>query len=79
VVVYLILGVLYESFIHPLTILSALPSAGLGALFTLMIFGLDFSLVALIGIILLIGTVKKNGGMHTNCAHRRRHSRHCVH
>ena len=63
VVVYLILGVLYESFIHPLTILSTLPSAGLGALATLMLFGYDFSLVALIGIILLIGIVKKNGIM----------------
>ena len=63
VVVYLILGVLYESFIHPITILSTLPSAGLGALATLMLFGFDFSLVALIGIILLIGIVKKNGIM----------------
>ena len=63
VVVYLILGVLYESYIHPLTILSTLPSAGLGALATLMLFGFDFSLVALIGIILLIGIVKKNGIM----------------
>src|SRR5277367_5152830 len=61
VVVYLILGVLYESFIHPLTILSTLPSAGLGALATLMLFGYEFSLVALIGTILLIGIVKKNG------------------
>jgi len=63
VVVYLILGVLYESFIHPLTILSTLPSAGLGALATLMIFGFDFSLIALIGLVLLIGIVKKNGIM----------------
>jgi multidrug efflux pump subunit AcrB len=61
VVVYLILGVLYESYIHPLTILSTLPSAGVGALATLMLFGFDFSLIALIGIILLIGIVKKNG------------------
>ncbi|MGH6798116.1 MAG: efflux RND transporter permease subunit, partial [Roseiarcus sp.] len=61
VCVYLILGVLYESFIHPLTILSTLPSAGLGALATLMLFGYEFSLVALIGAILLIGIVKKNG------------------
>jgi HAE1 family hydrophobic/amphiphilic exporter-1 len=60
-VVYLILGVLYESYIHPLTILSTLPSAGAGALATLMLFGYDFSLVAMIGIILLIGIVKKNG------------------
>ena len=54
---------LYESYIHPLTILSTLPSAGLGALVTLMAFGFDFSLIALIGIILLIGIVKKNGIM----------------
>jgi HAE1 family hydrophobic/amphiphilic exporter-1 len=63
IVVYLILGILYESYIHPLTILSTLPSAGAGALATLMIFHFDFSLVALIGIILLIGIVKKNGIM----------------
>ena len=63
VVVYIILGILYESFIHPLTILSTLPSAGAGALAILMLFGFDFSLVALIGVILLIGIVKKNGIM----------------
>jgi len=63
VVIYLILGILYESFIHPLTILSTLPSAGAGAIATLMMFGFDFSLVAMIGIILLIGIVKKNGIM----------------
>src|SRR3981189_1690776 len=63
VVVYLILGILYESYIHPLTILSTLPSAGVGALAILMLFGYDFSLIALIGIILLIGIVKKNGIM----------------
>ncbi|SFV36797.1 efflux RND transporter permease subunit [Hyphomicrobium facile] len=62
-VVYLILGILYESYIHPITILSTLPSAGAGALATLMIFGYDFNLVAMIGIILLIGIVKKNGIM----------------
>jgi hydrophobic/amphiphilic exporter-1 (mainly G- bacteria), HAE1 family len=55
--------VLYESYVHPLTILSTLPSAGLGALVTLMAFGFDFSLIALIGIILLISVVKKNGIM----------------
>src|SRR4029077_4297294 len=60
IVIYIILGVLYESYVHPLTILSTLPSAGLGALATLMVFGFDFSLIALIGIILLIGIVKKN-------------------
>ncbi len=63
VVVYLILGILYESYIHPLTILSTLPSAGAGAVATLMLFGFDFSLVAMIGVILLIGIVKKNGIM----------------
>jgi HAE1 family hydrophobic/amphiphilic exporter-1 len=63
VVVYLILGILYESYIHPITILSTLPSAGVGAIATLMLFGFDFSLIALIGIILLIGIVKKNGIM----------------
>lgn len=63
VVVYLILGILYESYIHPLTILSTLPSAGVGALAILMAFGFDFSLIALIGIVLLIGIVKKNGIM----------------
>jgi hydrophobe/amphiphile efflux-1 (HAE1) family protein len=62
-VVYIVLGMLYESFIHPITILSALPSAGVGALLMLIIFGYDLSLVALIGIILLIGIVKKNAIM----------------
>jgi HAE1 family hydrophobic/amphiphilic exporter-1 len=59
---------LYESTIHPLTILSTLPSAGLGAVATLMLFGFDFSLIALIGIILLIGIVKKNGIMMVDFA-----------
>src|SRR5438874_219037 len=68
VVVYLILGILYESYIHPLTILSTLPSAGIGALAILMTFGFDFSLIALIGIILLIGIVKKNGIMMVDFA-----------
>jgi hydrophobic/amphiphilic exporter-1 (mainly G- bacteria), HAE1 family len=68
IVVYLILGVLYESFIHPLTILSTLPSAGFGALATLMLFGFDFSLIGLIGLILLIGIVKKNGIMMVDFA-----------
>ncbi|OKO67751.1 multidrug efflux RND transporter permease subunit [Bradyrhizobium sp. NAS96.2] len=68
VVVYLILGMLYESYIHPLTILSTLPSAGVGALAILMAFGFDFSLIALIGIILLIGIVKKNGIMMVDFA-----------
>ncbi|WP_051335538.1 efflux RND transporter permease subunit [Methylocapsa acidiphila] len=63
VAAYIILGVLYESFIHPLTILSTLPSAGAGALMFLMLFHHDMSLIALIGILLLIGIVKKNGIM----------------
>ena len=67
-VVYLILGVLYESLIHPLTILSTLPSAGVGALLTLMLFGYDLSVIALIGIIMLIGIVKKNGIMMVDFA-----------
>jgi HAE1 family hydrophobic/amphiphilic exporter-1 len=67
-VVYLILGILYESYIHPLTILSTLPSAGAGAVAALMLFGFDFSLVAMIGVILLIGIVKKNGIMMVDFA-----------
>ena len=63
VVIYIVLGVLYESFIHPITILSTLPSAGIGALLALMICGLDLSLVALVGIVLLMGIVKKNAIM----------------
>ena len=63
IVIYIILGVLYESLIHPLTILSTLPSAGLGALLILMAFHFDLSVIALIGIILLIGIVKKNAIM----------------
>jgi HAE1 family hydrophobic/amphiphilic exporter-1 len=63
VVIYLILGALYESYFHPLTILSTLPSAGLGALTMLWAFGFDFTVIALIGVILLIGIVKKNGIM----------------
>jgi hydrophobe/amphiphile efflux-1 (HAE1) family protein len=62
-VVYIILGMLYESYIHPITILSALPSAGVGALIMLMLFGYDLSVIAIIGIILLIGIVKKNAIM----------------
>jgi hydrophobe/amphiphile efflux-1 (HAE1) family protein len=63
VVIYIVLGVLYESYIHPITILSTLPSAGVGALLALMLFHIDLSLIALIGIILLIGIVKKNAIM----------------
>jgi HAE1 family hydrophobic/amphiphilic exporter-1 len=62
-VIYLVLGILYESFIHPLTILSALPFAGFGALLTLMVFKTELSIYAFVGIILLVGLVKKNGIM----------------
>jgi multidrug efflux pump len=63
VVIYIVLGVLYESFVHPVTILSTLPSAGIGALVALMLTGQDLSLVALVGIVLLMGIVKKNAIM----------------
>jgi len=63
ITVYIVLGVLYESYIHPVTILSTLPSAGVGALLSLMIVRTDFSVIALIGLVLLIGIVKKNGIM----------------
>jgi len=63
IVIYIVLGVLYESMIHPITILSTLPSAGIGALLALRLFGLDLSLVALVGIVLLMGIVKKNAIM----------------
>jgi HAE1 family hydrophobic/amphiphilic exporter-1 len=62
-VIYIILGILYESFIHPLTILSGLPSAGFGALVTLMVFGLDLNIYAFVGLIMLVGIVKKNAIM----------------
>ncbi len=68
IAVYIILGILYESFILPIAILSTLPSAGVGALLTLMLFGYDLSVIALIGIILLIGIVKKNGIMMVDFA-----------
>ena len=63
ITVYIVLGVLYESYIHPITILSTLPSAGVGALLSLLICRIDFSVIALIGLVLLIGIVKKNGIM----------------
>ncbi len=63
VTVYIVLGVLYESYIHPITILSTLPSAGVGAIIALLIFRMDLGVMALIGIILLIGIVKKNAIM----------------
>ncbi len=61
ITVYIVLGVLYESYVHPITILSTLPSAGVGAVLAMMIFGTDLSVIAIIGILLLIGIVKKNG------------------
>ena len=73
IVIYVVLGVLYESYIHPLTILSTLPSAGVGALLALMLGGYDLSVIGIIGIILLIGIVKKNGIMLVDFAiHRER-------
>ena len=76
-VIYVVLGILYESFIHPLTILSGLPSAGLGALATLLIFNVDLNLYAFVGIIMLVGLVKKNGIMMIDFAldTQRRHGR----
>jgi len=62
-VIYIVLGILYESFLHPLTILSGLPSAAVGALLTLMIFRVDLTIYALVGVIMLIGIVKKNAIM----------------
>ncbi len=63
IVIYIVLGILYESFIHPITILSGLPAAGLGALLTLMLFHQDLSVIAIIGVVMLIGIVKKNAIM----------------
>jgi len=74
VAVYVVLGILYESYVHPITILSTLPSAGVGAVIALLLFGTEFSLIALIGVILLIGIVKKNAIMMIDVAleHQRR-------
>src|SRR4029079_8465846 len=63
VVIYIVLGILYESFTHPLTILSGLPAAGFGALLTLLVFKTELSLYAFVGVIMLVGLVKKNGIM----------------
>jgi HAE1 family hydrophobic/amphiphilic exporter-1 len=71
-VIYLVLGILYESFIHPLTILSGLPTAGLGALVTLMAFGVEVNMYAFVGIIMLVGIVKKNAIMMIDFAIERR-------
>jgi len=68
VTVYIVLGVLYESYIHPITILSTLPSAGVGAVLALLLFHTELSVIALIGVILLIGIVKKNGIMMVDFA-----------
>jgi HAE1 family hydrophobic/amphiphilic exporter-1 len=69
---YVVLGVLYESFIHPITIISGLPSAGVGALLVLIIFGMDLSVIAMIGIVMLVGIVKKNAIMMIDFAIERR-------
>jgi len=71
-VIYIILGILYENFIHPLTILSGLPTAGIGALLILELFGMDLSVIAMIGIVMLIGIVKKNAIMMVDFAIERR-------
>jgi HAE1 family hydrophobic/amphiphilic exporter-1 len=76
VVIYIVLGVLYESFTHPLTILSGLPAAGFGALLTLLIFKTDLSLYAFVGVIMLVGLVKKNGIMMVDFAVEAQRSRH---
>ena len=70
-VIYIVLGILYESFIHPITILSGLPSAGLGALLMLLAVGQDLSVIAIIGVVLLIGIVKKNAIMMIDFALQR--------
>ena len=77
IAVYIVLGVLYESLVHPITILSTLPSAGVGAVLALMVFHTEFSIIALIGVILLIGIVKKNAIMMIDFAldAQRRHGR----
>lgn len=75
VVIYVLLGVLYESFIHPITILSGLPAAAIGALLTLLIFGQELSVIAMIGILMLIGIVKKNAIMMIDFAVAARHER----
>ena len=69
---YVVLGILYESFIHPITIISGLPSAGIGAILTLMLFGMDLSVIAIIGIVMLVGIVKKNAIMMIDFAIDRR-------
>ena len=70
--VFVILGILYESFIHPITIISGLPSAGIGAILTLMLFDMELSVIAMIGIVMLVGIVKKNAIMMVDFALERR-------
>jgi HAE1 family hydrophobic/amphiphilic exporter-1 len=74
-VIYVVLGILYESFIHPITILSGLPSAGFGALLTLLIFKQDLNIYAFVGVIMLVGLVKKNGIMMIDFAIESRRDR----
>jgi HAE1 family hydrophobic/amphiphilic exporter-1 len=74
-VIYVVLGILYESFIHPLTILSGLPSAGFGALLTLLVFKQDLNIYAFVGVIMLVGLVKKNGIMMIDFAIEARRER----
>ena len=73
IIIYIILGILYESFIHPITILSGLPSAGFGALLTLMLFGLDLNIYGFVGLIMLVGIVKKNAIMMIDFAIEAQH------
>jgi HAE1 family hydrophobic/amphiphilic exporter-1 len=73
-VIYVVLGVLYEDFVHPITILSGLPAAGLGALVTLMLFRMDLSVISTIGVVMLIGIVKKNAILMLNFALERQRS-----
>ena len=77
-VIYVVLGILYESFIHPITILSGLPSAGFGALLTLLIFKQDLDIYAFVGIIMLVGLVKKNGIMMIDFAIERRNAKRSI-
>jgi multidrug efflux pump len=72
--IYIVLGVLYESYIHPITILSTLPSAGIGALLALQLAGMEFSIIAMIGVLLLVGIVKKNAIMMIDVALERERS-----
>lgn len=76
-VIYIVLGILYESFVHPITILSGLPSAGLGALLALQWWGMDLSVIAIIGILMLIGIVKKNAIMMVDFAIEKRRTENC--